>query len=566
MKLSNESRSGQLVSAGALLALVLAGPAAGQMTSRVSVDSGGVQGDNASEAPSFSDDGRYVVFKSAATNLVPSDTNNEYDVFVHDRQSGTTERVSVDSGGAQGNNSSWAPSISADGRYVAFASYATNLVVGDTNNHGDVFVHDRQTGTTQRVSVSSGGVQGNGHCGGPSISVDARFVAFGSYSTNLVGGDTNSVADVFVHDRQSGTTERVSVDSGGAQGNGFSAFPSVSADGRYLAFQSAASNLIAGDTNNASDLFVHDRQSGTTERVSISSGGAQGNDRSENPSISADGRYVAFESYATNLVVGDSNSRADVFFHDRQGGTTERVSVASGGAQGNNGSFAATISVEGRYVAFYSYATNLVSGDTNGDYDVFVHDLQSGTTERMSVALSGAQGNADSSSPSISADGRCVAFESWANNLVGGDTNDHVDVFLRDRGAEIGTKYCTANANSTGASADLSASGSASSGAGDLRLTSLPVPNQNGTFFHGANPSQVPFGNGFLCTTGGLVRGVVVMGLGNAATYLYDNSDAKHSLAAFIGSTRNFQHWFRDPAAGGAFFNTSNAMAIVIVP
>jgi len=248
------------------------------------------------------------------------------------------------------------------------------------------------------------------------------------------------------------------------------------------------------------------------------------------------------------------------------GQVTSRVSVDSGGAQGNDDSYSPSITADGRCVAFNSAASNLVGGDTNGWIDIFVYDRQSGTTERVSVDSDGTQVDGESHSPSISADGRYVVFESYATTLVSGDTNGDWDVFVRDRGAGIGTKYCTANVNSTGSPADLSASGSTSSGASGLILTSMPVPNQSGIFFHGANPSQVPFGNGFLCAIGGIVRGAVVTGVGNVATYTYDNTDAKHSLAAFIGSTRNFQYWFRDPAGGGAFCNTSNAISVVILP
>ncbi len=569
MRARSECGAVRFVSAGALLVAVLTGAAAGQGTSRVSVDSGGMQGNLASGwyGCAISADGRYVAFWSRATNLVGGDTNNVADVFVHDRQSGTTERVSVDSGGVQGGAKSLYPAISADGRYVAFQSDASTLVVGDMNATSDIFVHDRRSGTTERVSVDSGGAEGNGLSYYAAISVDGRYVAFDSSATNLVAGDTNAFTDVFVHDRQSGATERVSVDSGGAEGNdGSGGFLSISADGRYVVFGSYATNLVGGDTNGLFDLFVHDRQIGVTERVSVDSAGAEGNGLSFYPSISADGRHVAFASIASNLVGGDTNASYDAFVHDRQSGTTERVSVDSSGAQGDFDSFYPVISADGRHVAFPSYTTNLVGGDTNGAPDVFVHDRQSGATERVSVDSDGAQGNSGSYEPSISADGRYVAFHGLATNLVGGDTNGVSDVFVRDRGAGIGTKYCPANANSTGAPADLSASGSASSGAGYLMLTSSPVPDQNGVFFHGVHRSQNPFGNGFLCTSGGIVRAAVVMGVGSVATHIYDNSDARHSLAAFVGSTRNFQHWFRDPAGGGAFFNTSNAIAIRVLP
>jgi Tol biopolymer transport system component len=431
-------------------------------TTRVSVASDGSQGNGDSghwNGPSISADGRYVVFASYASNMVSGDTNGEYDVFVHDRQTGQTTRVSVASDGTQGNGGSsggsWGakPSISADGRYVAFVSSASNLVSGDTNdfcgyyhdeNCMDVFVHDRQTGQTTRVSVASDGAQGNEESWNPSISADGRYVAFASEASNLVSGDTNDTNDAFVHDRQTGQTTRVSVASDGGQGNDWSGGPSISADGRYVAFESIASNLVSGDTNdfcgyyhddNCGDIFIHDRQTGQTTRVSVASDGTQGNEESTWLSISADGRYVAFASLASNLVSGDTNGGADVFVHDRQTGQTTRVSVASDGTQGNGDSYFPSISADGRYVAFSSYAGNLVSGDTNGEADIFVHDRQTGQTTRVSVASDDSQGNEESRWLSISADGRYVAFASEASNLVSGDTNGETDVFVHDRGA-----------------------------------------------------------------------------------------------------------------------------------
>jgi Tol biopolymer transport system component len=249
-----------------------------------------------------------------------------------------TQRLSVDSGGVQGNGNSYSPSTSIDGRYVAFHSHASNLVPGDTNGFYDVFVHDRITGATERVSVSTAGVQGNGDSSygyTPSISSDGRYVAFSSLATNLVSGDTNTFSDVFVRDRQNGTTERVSLDSGGAEGNGDSVAPVISGDGRYVAFESFASNLVAGDTNGTWDVFVRDRLAGTTERASVDSSAAEANGQSHWPAISSDGRYVAFQSYASNLVAGDTNGFADVFVHDRLNGMTERASVYTAGAQAN---------------------------------------------------------------------------------------------------------------------------------------------------------------------------------------------------------------------------------------
>jgi Tol biopolymer transport system component len=426
------------------IAIVLGSIGWAQVTQRVSVDSGGAEGNNNSRDPSISADGRYVAFESAATNLVPGDTNSFYDIFVRDRQNGTTERVSVSSAGAQGDLTSYSPSISADGRYVAFYSFAANLVPGDTNGAGDVFLRDRQSGATERVSVSSGGVQGNSYSGvsGVSISADGRYVAFHSAATNLVPGDTNGGDDVFLRDRLSGTTERMSIDSGGVQGNSSSYFPSISADGRYVAFQSFAGNLVPGDTNVVGDVFLRDRQTSTTERVSISSVGVQGNFASDSSAISADGRYVAFASTATNLVSGDTNGVSDVFLRDRLSGTTERVSVSLYGYQGNGSSYAPSISADGLNVAFLSSATNLVLGDTNGFIDAFVRDRGGVTTDRVSVSSGGVQGNGESHDPSISADGRYVAFDSGAAFFVPGDTNGAIDIFVRDRDATGFTSLC----------------------------------------------------------------------------------------------------------------------------
>jgi Tol biopolymer transport system component len=413
----------------------------------MSVSTAGVQGNGGSLSSAISADGRFVAFMSNASNLVPNDTNGFADVFVRDRQLGTTERVSVDSGGVQGNVGGGAGglSISADGRFVAFASSSTNLVPGDTNGFSDVFVRDRQLGLTERASVDSGGVQGNNSSSAPSVSADGRYVAFASAATNLVPGDTNGYGDIFVRDRQLGLTERVSVNSAGVQGNFVSQNGlAISGDARFVAFASNATNLVPGDTNSFTDVFVRDRQLGLTERVSVDSGGVQGNDGSYTPSVSADGRYVAFFSVATNLAVGDTNGKFDIFVHDRQVGTTERVSIDSAGVQGNDNSYDPAISADGRCVAFFSWATNLVPGDTNFDGDIFVHDRLLGTTSRVSVSSGGAQanGNSGDNDTSISAEGRFVAFESAASGLVPSDINGVGDVFVRDRNATAFTSLC----------------------------------------------------------------------------------------------------------------------------
>jgi Tol biopolymer transport system component len=244
--------------------------------SRVSVDSNGTQGNNGSLDPSISADGRYIAFRSFANNLVSGDTNNTSDIFVYDTVANTTRIVSVDDNGTQGNDDSSRPSISADGRYVAFVSYASNLVSGDTNNASDIFVYDTVANTTRIVSVATDGTQGDRDSLTPSISADGRYVAFGSYASTLVSGDTNNVNDTFVYDTVVNTTRIVSVATDGTQGNKDSGTPSISADGRYVAFVSDASNLVSGDTNNTSDIFVYDTVANTTRIVSVATDGTQG--------------------------------------------------------------------------------------------------------------------------------------------------------------------------------------------------------------------------------------------------------------------------------------------------
>jgi Tol biopolymer transport system component len=402
------------------------------VTDRVSMAPDGTQGNGNSYYPSISADGCYVAFDSIATNLVSGDTNGSEDIFVEICQTGVTERASVASDGTQGNGDSGNTqiSISADGRYVVFDSIATNLVNGDTNGSWDAFVHDRQTGVTERISVASDGTQGNGASYGGSITVDGRFVAFFSEASNLVSEDTNGKSDVFVHDRQTGVTERVSIATDSTQGDRDSEYPSISADGRVVAFDSGASNLVSGDNNLKMDVFVHDRQTGVTERLSVASDGTEGNGHSYTGEITADGHYVVFLSYASNLVSEDTNATRDIFVYDRQTDKTERVSVASDGTQGNDWSEHPSISADGRYVAFSSQASNLVTEDINGSSDVFAHDRQTGVTVRVSVASDGTQGNRYSEYSSISADGRNVAFNSLATNLVSGDTNECYDVFV----------------------------------------------------------------------------------------------------------------------------------------
>ena len=400
---------------------------------RASTDSAGSQAlGGASEAPSISADGRYVVFESDANNLVAGDSNFDTDVFVKDLHTGVVALVSSDSAGTQGNGDSFAAVISADGRFVAFSSEADNLVAGDTNNETDIFVKDLTTGTLSRVNTSSTGTESNDLSALASISADGRYVAFQSAATNLVAGDTNAVLDIFVKDLRRGTLERVSTAGDGSEGDGASLRASISADGRHVAFDSAATNLIDGDTNGAADIFVKNLRSGAVTRASTDASGVEASGASLDASLSADGSAVAFVSFANNLVTGDTNSISDIFFKDLRSGDVVRASTSSAGGQANGiGSNGAAISADGRFVAFSSWANNLVPSDSNGTFDIFVKEIATGTTTRLSTSNTGVQGGGHSQNPAISADGRFVAFDSLSSDLVGGDSNAVSDVFVK---------------------------------------------------------------------------------------------------------------------------------------
>jgi Tol biopolymer transport system component len=428
-----------LALAGASAAQALAGAPAGT-TVRVSVGNDGAEGDgDVNSAPAISADGRYVAFVSGATNLVPGGTSGRQ-VFVRDLVTGTTELVSVSTGGVAGNGVSGNPAISADGRHVAFASDATNLEAGRGNGvQTQVYVRDRVAGVTTFVSFGvDGQTDASSNVDFPSISGDGRFVAFAT-GGDLVNGKGNGInSDVYVRDMQAGMTKRVSVATDGTESDGFSTAPSLSVDGRFVAFDSDATNLVGGDTNARRDVFVHEISTGITERVSIgrdtSGQVVEGDANSSSPSISADGRYVAFTSGATNLVAGDAvlfPSRDDVFVHDRQTGVTQRVSAALDGGDADDRSQFPVMSGDGRYVAFLSRATDLVAGDMNGRADTFVHDRTTGVTVRVSVASDGTEGDdASEERPAISMTGQFAAFRSKATNLVPSDTNGRTDMFL----------------------------------------------------------------------------------------------------------------------------------------
>jgi hypothetical protein len=427
-----------------------------------------VGGGSGAYRPWMSDDGRYLVFDSDSKRVLGGtpDTEAIRDVYLYDRVTGTMERISVGLNGARAAGTdtnckspdtsvcgSQRPTISGDGRFVAFWSNATNLVPNDTNDSYDAFLFDRQTHTMSLVSTGYGGVPANGHSRRPVVSRDGNFVVFESSASNLIapascpllqpctGGDKNNADDVFLYDVASKTVSLVSADDKGSSANGASNRPSLSGNGRRIAYQSDATNLVSGDANGKMDVFLRDMAGGT---VIVSSGpSGQANNSSHSPSVSANGSYVSFDSTASNLGAGDSGGDLDVYLKNVDTGAIEQISVRSGGGQvtdhpsdGIVGSDS-TISSDGRFVAFWSSSSTLVDGDTNGSdcnqapcADVFVRDRASNTTFRI-MSTNGVQGDGDSFSPALSVDGRFVALDSKATTLdASGGAAGSEDIFV----------------------------------------------------------------------------------------------------------------------------------------
>lgn len=440
--------TGRLTAGGVLVVVTVTGaapaaaiPVVPPLTAWVltSVDGAGVLGNGASDQGVLSADGRFLAFVSTASNLVPGDTNQAADVFVKDLQTGVTERANVSTAGVEANAAVQGPAaVSAGGRFVAFASPASNLVPNDRNAASDVFVRDRALGTTVRVSVSSAGAEANAASSQPAVSMDGKVVAFASKATNLAPADLNAASDVFVRDLRTSTTNLISTSSAGVRGNAASGDPSMTGDGRYVTYISNASNLVPGDTNIASDVFLHDRTGVTTGLISVDANGGPANGASNNAEVSSNGAWIAFDSFAPDLVASDTNNRRDVFRRDRTTSVTALVSVGANLVQGNGDSFTPSVSDHGA-VAFSSDATNLSApADTNGMTDVFV-----GTAAWQSLIMSWTFYPAavlGGWAPAIVGDTMVLTSSSAA--LAPNDTNNAPDVFRWD----IRDANCTSGA------------------------------------------------------------------------------------------------------------------------
>ena len=419
---------------------------------------GAIAGDQNSNQGVITPDGRYVFFGSSATNFVVGDTNDESDIFKYDRDTDTITKITNANGGGQTDgSSSIGLTTGADGRYIVFSSTATNLIAGGTSGVSHTYIYDNNTDTTTLVSKSDADAEGNASSNNPNISSDGRYVTFHSDASNLVSGDTNNTGDVFVYDRILDSIERVSVSSSEVEADGSSSFSEISSDGRYVTFQSDATNLVFGDTNSFTDVFVRDRTSGTTERVSVSSEGVEGNEFSGLPTISGDGDKVAFYSIASNLVTGDVSNNYDIFVYDRSSDDITRISLSPEGDEADGYSYNPRIMSEGRFVAYSSDATNLITGDTNGGGDLFLYDIYSGTTKRINEPVNDTEPDTspgDQTPATLSENGKYVVFRAGATNLVAGDTNSRSDIFVAELTDEDGVSAVEENASPNSGDAD----------------------------------------------------------------------------------------------------------------
>jgi Tol biopolymer transport system component len=403
------------------------------------------QPDGVSYAPAVSADGRWVAFVSEASNLLGgdpgADPNGFADIFLVDTQTSTIRLVS--SAGAPADGDSLDVDISANGRYVVFETFATNIVPGDANGaDADIVLFDAETGGLSLVSRrGAAGVQGDDVSFAPTISADGTKVAFGSRATNLVGNDTNGKADIFVRDVVTGVTSRVSTDSTGRQANNTSFDATIAPGGGFVALSSLASNLVSGDKNGARDVFWKNLSTGKMIRASVTNGEREASSSSGLEDISANGRWVVFNSSASNLVKGDDNNKGDVFVRDRIDGTTVRVS-RRGAIDGNGDSFGAAISDDGSSIVFVTRATNLDAGtDDNGvTLDVFEYRAATKTVVRVSADATGGWTDGASYDAAVAGDGSVVAFASLATDIVAGDLDGVDDVFTHrwvgDEGVE----------------------------------------------------------------------------------------------------------------------------------
>jgi Tol biopolymer transport system component len=415
---------------------VLASAAGQGIVERVSIATDGTEGNLYSFEAAATPNGKIVVFGSYASNLVTGDTNGASDIFLRDRKAGTTTRLSVDADGNEGNGSSYDPCISANGRWVLFYSNASNLVPGDENNRDDVFLLDRKTGELRMVSLAEDGTPGDGYSYiyGSSLSANGRYAAIYSQASTLVEGDDNGQYDVFFLDLKTGAVTLLSAAGDGTPGDDDSDDPSMSPNGRYVVFYSASTNLLPGLNNGESQIYEWDRKHGVLYHASPADGGGPAGNSCYDPVVSQNGDRVVFYSYATDLVPdADTNGDADEFLYDFRTGTMTRLSEDADGATLAGSAYEASISQSGNLVVFYT-SQALLPEDDNGAYSAYAYDVKSGTLRLLSKNADGVTGDADAYvfATSLTPSGRWMALSDLSSNLVADDTNGQYDVFLVD--------------------------------------------------------------------------------------------------------------------------------------
>ncbi len=392
---------------------------------------------NIQDPPILSQDGRYVAFSTNDPNIVNGDSNNAPDVFVRDRKLGQNVRANVSDTGAQLPLGTEGFKMSANGRFVAFKHYVQVTSMYASNGMWQVYVRDLKNNTTETVSLSTTGDLSNSSISFFDISADGRFVTFSTDASNLVSGDTNNFSDIFIRDRKLGTTTLISKNSSGFVGNGSSVKPAISCDGSYVAFISSASDLAAGDTNGFADVFLVDRLS-NDNITNITINGNNSSGGSGEVDLSCNGSTVVFQSHASNLVANDTNSKLDLFAFNMVDSLIQRVNLDSSNSQSSTSIIqdrsTNVVDFSGRYIVFASNATDLTTGDTNGKTDVFLRDIVDGTTQIVTRRNSSTQTSDASYYSSISLDGSEVIFMSHDGGLVGGDTNNNGDIFTAKTG------------------------------------------------------------------------------------------------------------------------------------
>jgi Tol biopolymer transport system component len=585
-----------------LVCAVAASEATAQVITRASVSYSCAAANADCQYPTVSPGGRFIAFMSNATNLVPGGSAGLSQVFVLDRVAGVTRCASVTPIGVPGFGNSFAPArISNDGRWLVFSSAAIDLVSGDTNGHADVFLRDLQQATTHRIGLGPGNLQGNGISADPAISGDGRFIVFDSFANNLVPGDTNNQPDIFLWDRDpdgngvfdegNETLARINLGPGGIEADGDSRYPSISDDGRRILYSSYASDIVPGTTS-VPHVYLYDRIVGGTRVVDVDSSGASSDGPVGTARISGDGRFVTFDSRANNLVPGDTNGAWDIFVRDLQTGAIERASVDSMGHQSTFGSFNPSISSDGRFVAFES--DDDFGNPPDAFSDVFVRDRMLGTTTRVQASPDLGP-NANSYLAEISPDGDFIAFESKATDLQPDFVNGFQHAYLYEQGLVVPTYTSFCAGDGSGGACPCGNSGTTghgcenSSGTGGALLTAIGSTHPDlvrlvcahvnagvpAVFLQGTQSiAPVAFGDGLSCIGGTVNRLATVNALGTTATYTSCPNQPITTRSAALGdpiapgSTRYYATFYRDtnasycPPPSGNAWNMSQAIAI----